>query len=357
MFFTQINCAGKNIQWVHLGEKLVWQFSKELFLYGSGNIRDTASAVFRLTVQEYMAGGSKLRTMENTALKLVYSSQSAGDMAFAIDSQGASKLVKSLLLSAHSTEITTPEGTARLIPIKDLSVYGNIFRQAEQVNMMDINALLSQGLSAEKQSGGGGVKMIKAKDGSAEDSFSSTAGAVGWAIYVQKVNGLEHTSHSDHCVIVTVSPNQVTSRTHLKTFSAADGRVFPAQPLVAEGSFSEFAVALLRLSDVLDTDGRMFVFTHSTGGAITNPAQLSAGKSAQFPHSKGYTKRLKALISNGIGRHYTENTATSTLWWFPVGDGTVLEEGSEAQTKNGKVLEIQWAFDTVHHENGILEVI
>lgn len=357
MVFTQINCAGKNIQWVHLGEKLVWQFSRELLLYGSGSMADFATATFRLTVNEYISAGSENKVNHSAAVKIVMVKKSAGDSPSAVDSTAGAQLINALLLSAVSGEITTPQANARLIPIKDASAYGNILHQSQQGNLMGINALLSHGFAQHTDHPASALKRIKAQDSATDGSLSHCSGAVGWAIYVQKVNGFETASHSTRCEMVAIFPNKANSGIQLKTFTLADGRVFPAHTTGADGSFSEFAVGFLRLSDVLDADGRLSIDTYTTADALVNPAELTSGKSAETPHSTGYAKRLKAIVSNSVCHQHTHSKAKGTLWWFPVGDGTVLEQGTATQTKNGEILEIQWAFDTAHHENGILEVI
>lgn len=358
MIFTQISCAGKDIQEVWLGGRLVWQYSRDLLLYGDTNIKNAATAVFRMAVQEYMSGYYEHRVDESVRVKIVRSEISAGDSTFSDDSKVASKLIKALLLSAYSAEITDTNASAHLIPIKDASTYGNIFRQAEKGAITEVKALLTNALSRDKENTVASIKKIKAINIAMTHKTEHTAGAVGWAIYVERVSGIESIKHTTHSEMVAIIPNNANSGVQLKSFSAAEGRVFPAYTIGADSRLAELTKAFIRLSDVFDIDGRVFINTDSAAGVLVNPAKLTAGKVMETHYGTGHTKRLKAITSNGTENQQVDNTATGTLWWFPLGDGEPLEQGGEIQTRNGEVLEIQWAFQIkADKENQAWEVI
>lgn len=359
MIFTQISCAGKDIQEVWLGGRLVWQYSRDLKLYGDMYSAVATRAVFRIPVLEYFSAGCEDRLVSGANITLSGLQLSSGDSAINTYTAAGADLITALLLSATEAQFTFTDGSARLIPIADISAYEDIFTQTETGNILDIQALLASSLETDITGANSAVNMVKAliSTGSSNEGYMVTA--TGWAIYVERVSGLEKEAHTADAYIHILIPEKSSSSVVVKTLEDVAGRVFPAHRTASNGVISfPLGNGNGKLGDVLDTDGRILIIQYSTGGAVTNNAQLTAGFTEEKPLNTGYANRQQAIVSSALAMQPVENTSDITLLWLPIGDGEPLEQGSEIQTRNGEVLEIQWAFQIkADKENQAWEVI
>ena len=358
MIFTEISCENRNIQELWLDGKIVWQYSRELFMYGDMHATVKASATFRLAVHEYLAGNSEHTVKNDANITLAYIELAAGDTEIKTDAPGAADLIKALMMATKEVEITTAEGAARLIKVNRADVYGHIIRLKESGSVIDIKALLTNSMETDSIEADGTVEIVKALQSAGKYKMQNTATATGWALYIIDVNGSEKEKHGTDAYIRVLIPGKSSSIVKLKTGENVTGRVFPADRITGDGMLYTDGNGYGRLSDVIDIAGRMLLISHSAGSAAVNDAQLSAGYAQEKGLNKGYINKQRAITSDGMAREVIEAGADVVLWWLPVGDGEPLEDGSEIQQRNGKVLEIQQAFQVIEHKDrGVLEVI
>lgn len=402
MIFSQISCAGKDIQEVWLGGRLVWQYSKDLALYGDADISLYTTALFSLPIQYVVKGGGTSKTISDAPVKIVAIDLLNGDAKSVLHTKSAAQLMESLLMATETKSVTFSASNGRKMLVKLIAAKdefksvtdGNVIKaltrnaiaKEEESTLADSlvrGIRVRNGIGKENESTHTKIpaRVIKVKNFESDIELKSLTGVPAVAIYVIEAKAGEKIAFRvSRSTALAMVESKMVSLGKSITYYDTTQRSNPAQQTDGESYIRTIGLAIGDTYDSEIMDGDAKTFSGSLVIAELNDAMLMKGIDGVTSDGDGGVRKHKAQLvkvteevtstSGGNINKYDvlfckvkEETASAAsggliIWFPPVGDGEPLvEEDGVDITKNGEVLEIRQAFRVIKHDNGILEVI